>query len=676
MDSAAGGLPPASCVCETSIVKVNVSHFLNASSRVDFGYDEGDGDLIVSCPHYNACCGQVLEQLGFWLEGVVQTTFAVAGILVNLVSSLILASKEMRNAFNLLLIALAFFDSCYLFGSILESFRKSFHMVTRIHTLLFPYLLYPGQMIMMTASVFMTVAIAMERYWAVHYPLDYNFAMNDESASFRRLLKYVIPVITFAFTFNIPKFMEAEINYDEESGEPMLGPSNLRIDPNYTIYYNNWARIAVLGVIPTVMLVFFNTKIYQDIRIRRARRRPQRGAVTFINQDDKTHVQPRPPPPAIAINDQNPGNPNGHPTAVLTDSKANGDGTRQDLNQNSGERKEEEAAAATNNHSNGGAEEQSQALLNSKSNPQIRISATAASPAAAAAAAPTPPAPSAKARILSLPQSIRRHSQRKLGGAGGGGTGGTAGSVNRRRVEDNLAMIFMGIVLVFLLCHLPRIFLGIHEMLIVKQSLACKTARQDPFPWWSLVVGHFSHLLLVLNCSANSLIYCMLSSKFRVVAVKVYNNLVDNLNAFFASSNNNNATSGGNRSTSSISNNNGGGGGRRGGGGSPQQQQQAAAATTAVTAAAATTAVNCDERTNKLTTQLVARPVVASSGMSMTSPAAGKVAAAEDIELNGDVIDRGEDELMTHAGLNDEHSFNEIRHTLSSQAATATSTKV
>ena len=27
---------------------------------------------------------------------------------------------------------------------------------------------------MMSASIFMTVAIAMERYVAVHYPLDYN----------------------------------------------------------------------------------------------------------------------------------------------------------------------------------------------------------------------------------------------------------------------------------------------------------------------------------------------------------------------------------------------------------------------------------------------------------------------------------------------------------------------
>ena len=49
-----------------------------------------------------------------------------------------------------------------------------FLQATFIHIYLFPYLLYPCQMIMMSASIFMTVAIAMERYVAVHYPIDYN----------------------------------------------------------------------------------------------------------------------------------------------------------------------------------------------------------------------------------------------------------------------------------------------------------------------------------------------------------------------------------------------------------------------------------------------------------------------------------------------------------------------
>lgn len=42
---------------------------------------------------------------------------------------------------------------------------------SHIHTLLFPYLLYPAQYIAMSGSVFMTVGIALERYIAVHYPI-------------------------------------------------------------------------------------------------------------------------------------------------------------------------------------------------------------------------------------------------------------------------------------------------------------------------------------------------------------------------------------------------------------------------------------------------------------------------------------------------------------------------
>ena len=37
---------------------------------------------------------------------------------------------------------------------------------------------------------------------------------------------------------------------------------------NYTLYYNNILRLVVLGILPFVMLVFFNTKIYSDVKVR------------------------------------------------------------------------------------------------------------------------------------------------------------------------------------------------------------------------------------------------------------------------------------------------------------------------------------------------------------------------------------------------------------------------
>ncbi len=54
----------------------------------------------------------------------------------------------------------------------------------------------------------MTVAIAWERYIAVHYPLDYNQAMNDSHAMRKRLVKYVGPVSFMAVAFNWAKFFE------------------------------------------------------------------------------------------------------------------------------------------------------------------------------------------------------------------------------------------------------------------------------------------------------------------------------------------------------------------------------------------------------------------------------------------------------------------------------------
>ena len=51
------------------------------------------------------------------------------------------------------------------------------------------------------------------RYIAVHNPLDYNQAMNDENAIRRRLLKYLLPVVFASVVFNIPKFFESRVSY-------------------------------------------------------------------------------------------------------------------------------------------------------------------------------------------------------------------------------------------------------------------------------------------------------------------------------------------------------------------------------------------------------------------------------------------------------------------------------
>ena len=112
----------SNCTCETKSVLVNAT----------IHGDPPNVTTEIWCPIYNDCCHNIAEGMAYWLEGVIQVTLGIIGILMNLASCCILGSKEMRNAFNLLLIALCLFDSGYLLGAILESFRKSFNLVGKL----------------------------------------------------------------------------------------------------------------------------------------------------------------------------------------------------------------------------------------------------------------------------------------------------------------------------------------------------------------------------------------------------------------------------------------------------------------------------------------------------------------------------------------------------------------
>ena len=68
------------------------------------------------------------------------------------------------------------------------------------------------------------------------------------------------------------RFFEAKVEYDyvldpatnETVNYTVIGPlpTDLRTHPIYTAYFN-WSRLVVLGIIPFVLLVYLNTKIYQ-----------------------------------------------------------------------------------------------------------------------------------------------------------------------------------------------------------------------------------------------------------------------------------------------------------------------------------------------------------------------------------------------------------------------------
>ena len=422
----------------------------------------------MGCPDYDPEDLKQVQDFSFIVEGILQTIISILGIFGNTVAAFILSRKEMRNAFNLLLITLACFDSTYLFGSILESFRKPFDMATLAHIHLFPYLLYPMTQLAVTGSIFMTVAIALERYIAVHFPLDYSQAMHEANALSKRILKYVSAVLFLSVAFTITRFFEAKVVYEdvEEDGKnittgPHLEPTDLRTDPAYTLYFN-WSRLIVLGIVPFAMLVYLNANIYQDIKARRTRRFNNRSASTANNEKVKNRVQ-------LKVNSGE------GPTVIITSERINNPVECVPL------------VVMTSSESKGGLITEPVLKNGTENQPSSPEQPRPVSPKIPKQTHPT----------ISVNES-------------------------RRKKEDNMAVIFMGFILVFLVCHLPRLLLNIHELVTLQHAMECQKAGLNPFPLWSLITITVSHILLVINSSTNIFIYCILSSKFREEITKVY----------------------------------------------------------------------------------------------------------------------------------------------------------
>ena len=142
-------------------------------------HDRTNATLLALCPPYSETEENVVQATAFWLDGVTKTLVAMLGVASNILAAYVLNKPKMKNSFNMCLVALACIDTIFLVCSILESFRKRFGLSTNLQIILYPQLLYPLSNISLTASIYLIVAITLERYCAVHYPVDYRQVSLD-----------------------------------------------------------------------------------------------------------------------------------------------------------------------------------------------------------------------------------------------------------------------------------------------------------------------------------------------------------------------------------------------------------------------------------------------------------------------------------------------------------------
>ena len=170
-------------------------------------------EIEIVCPaDYSVIEGRYI----YWMDGVLLCFVAIPGLIFNVLGIvIILRYPFMHNMFNYLLIGLFFFDSTYVLIAMLnQSFMKQFDLVPRFYYLIYPSLMHPLKHVSFTASVFMKTLLAYERNLAVTNPIRHRIAMNSKRNRRIKLLKYYCTVVVISMVFNVPRFMEAEVNWE------------------------------------------------------------------------------------------------------------------------------------------------------------------------------------------------------------------------------------------------------------------------------------------------------------------------------------------------------------------------------------------------------------------------------------------------------------------------------
>lgn len=216
-----------------------------------------------------------IQSCTFWVEGVAMAILGFSAIITNCISIYVFSRKEMWNSFNALIVALTVADLLLCILLMADyTFARAFALHTVLYTILYPYFIYPMTNIALSASIYLTVILGLERYIAVCFPLVHRDLVHTYSVM-KRVTAYTVPVILISVLINVPKFLETKIVVDMDinssEGDDVdsfnvttytMDVTDLRNNPVYIKFYMNVTRTVLLGIIPFAALLYFNIKIY------------------------------------------------------------------------------------------------------------------------------------------------------------------------------------------------------------------------------------------------------------------------------------------------------------------------------------------------------------------------------------------------------------------------------
>ena len=251
-----------------------------------------------------SCREKFKADTSFWILGVAGILIASLGILLNTFGLFIVWRSKDKHIFQKLIVCLLVFDTVLLFFSIIDFSYRGLHYPNTFIVCVFSYFVYPGFYISLFCSIYMTVCISYERYSALQDPIRYSQKVYDEGYQNRKIKKCSSCIILCSFLYNIFRFFEYRVDCIDGSkkglyelyNQTMFIPySNIKKylncskpDSEYVVIQMNdesllnkakdngtfkkvisIADSVVLGIIPFLLLIYFNSRIHGCIQTQR-----------------------------------------------------------------------------------------------------------------------------------------------------------------------------------------------------------------------------------------------------------------------------------------------------------------------------------------------------------------------------------------------------------------------
>ena len=213
--------------------------------------DESDDKSMYDCLHVDWKRGYEKEY--FWISGILLVIVGSIGLLGNTFTMVILCQPQMRKKlFYNLLFALACFDTLFILSF---GIRVSYwSLACNPNRTLVGFFAYPLLNIGLVGSIYMTVAISVERYLGICHP-HVKFT--------RKAWVFIVPVLVVSFGFNFPMFFEEKLYF--VNGTLLAVKEDFRKEESYKLAYYLWANVVCHIILPLAALICLNGAIIARI---------------------------------------------------------------------------------------------------------------------------------------------------------------------------------------------------------------------------------------------------------------------------------------------------------------------------------------------------------------------------------------------------------------------------